>query len=184
MGKDDPTDTDLPNSTAPGMEVNDDGEGPDFEEAPPHLDPTSKPLERMLRDMDLGARDGDLIFPITNIGGPLPYNHELSAENRERMEVVMKKICSFHLQAVYNAGGVRQVDRILAELLMAQFARVNQMMGEDLNTTLQELFSVMEKSGKTLLEELKTALGPTLSNLVPYNLQRSWNPTTLTSTCP
>ena len=30
----------------------------------------------------------------------------------------MKKICSFHLKAVYNAGGVRQVDRILAELLM------------------------------------------------------------------
>ena len=84
----------------------------------------------------------------------------------------MKKIRSFHLQAVYNAGGVRQVDWILAELLMAQFARVNHMMGEDLNTSLQELFSVVEESGKTLLEELKTALGPTVSNLVPYNLQR------------
>ena len=30
----------------------------------------------------------------------------------------------------------------------------------------------MEASGETLLEELKTALGPTVSNLVPYNLQR------------
>ena len=83
----------------------------------------------------------------------------------------MKKIHSFHLQAVYKAGGVRQVDQILAELLMAQFARVNQMMGEDLNTSPQELFSVVEKSGQTLLEELKTALGPTVSNLVPFNLQ-------------
>ena len=153
------------------MEVNDDEEGPDFKEAPPHLDPASKPLECMLRDMDLGAKDGELIFPITNIGRPLPYNHELSAENRERAEVAMKKIRFFHLQAVYNAGGVRQVDRILAEFLMAQFARVNQMMGEDLNTSLQELFSVVEESGETLLEELKTALGPTVSNLVPYNLQ-------------
>ena len=121
--------------------------------------------------MDLEAKDGDLIFPITNIGEPLPYNHELSPENQERVEVAMKKICSFHLQAVYNAGGVRQVDWILAELLMAQFARLNQMMGEDMNTSLQELFSVVEKSGETLLEELKIALGPTVSNLVPYNLQ-------------
>ena len=30
----------------------------------------------------------------------------------------------------------------------------------------------MEASGQTLLEELKTVLGPTVSNLVPYNLQR------------
>ena len=153
------------------MEVNDDGEVLNPEEAPPHSDSTSKPLECLLRGMDLGAKDGDLIFPITNIGRPPPYNHELSAEDREKAEVAMKKICSFHFQAVYNAGGVRQVDRILAELLMAQFTRVNLMMGEDLNTSLQELFSVVEESGKTLLEELKTALGPTVSNLVPYNLQ-------------
>ena len=30
----------------------------------------------------------------------------------------------------------------------------------------------MEASGETLLRELKTALGPTVSSLVPYNLQR------------
>ena len=84
----------------------------------------------------------------------------------------MKKICSLHLQVIHNAGTVRQVDRILAELLMAQFTRVNQMMGADLNTSLQEIFTVIETSGDTLLEELKTALGPTVSNLVPYNLQR------------
>ena len=29
----------------------------------------------------------------------------------------------------------------------------------------------MEASGETLLGELKTVLGPTVSNLVPYNLQ-------------
>ena len=55
---------------------------------------------------------------------------------------------------------------------MAQFTRVNQMMGKDLNTSLQELFNVMEASGETLLGELKTALEPMVSNLVPYNLQQ------------
>ena len=72
-----------------------------------------------------------------------------------RAEEVMKKIRSLHLQAIYNAGAVRQVDRILAELLMAQFTRVNQIIGTDLNTSLQELFTVVETSRDTLLEELK-----------------------------
>ena len=80
----------------------------------------------------------------------------------------MRKICSLHLQVINNAGTVRQVDRILAELLMAQFTRVNQMMGADLNTSLQEFFTVIESSGDILLEELKTALGPTVSNLVSH----------------
>ena len=163
--------TDLPNSTTSRMEVNEDGEGPDSGAAPSHSVPTHTPLEHMLRDINLEAKDGDLIFPITHVGRPPPYNHELSAENQEKAEVAMKKICSLHLQAIYNAGGVKQVDQILAELLMAQFTRVNQMMGEDLNTSLRELFSIMEASGETLLGELKTALGPTVSNLVPYNLQ-------------
>ena len=124
-----------------------------------------------MRGMGLEAKEGDIIFAITPIGRPPPYDHELSAENRKRVEEAMKKIRSLHLQAIYNAGAVRQVDRILAELLMAQFTRVNQMMGADLNTSLQEFFTVIETSGG-ILEELKTALGPTVSNLVPYNLQR------------
>ena len=165
--EDAPTNTDLP-----GMEVNEDKEAPNPEEAPPRSDSTSKPLEHMLREMELWAKDGDLIFPISNVGRSPPYNHELPVEDQEKVEVAMSKICSIHLQAIYNAGGVRQVDQILAELLMAQFTRVNLMMGEDLNTSLQELFSVVEGLGKTLLTELKTALGPTVSNLVPYNLQR------------
>ena len=53
---------------------------------------------------------------------------------------------------------------------MAQFTRVNQMMGVVLNTSLQEFLTIIEMSGGILLEELKTALGPTVSNLVPYNL--------------
>ena len=162
----------LPNSTASAMETGGDREGPDSGAPPTHPVPTQRPLEHLMRDMGLESKDGDIIFPITPVGGPPPYDHELSAENRKRAEEAMKKIRSFHLQTIYNAGAVRQVDRILAELLMAQFTRVNQMMGADLNTSLQELFTVIESSGGILLEELKTALGSMVSNLVPYNLQR------------
>ena len=125
-----------------------------------------------MRDVGLEAKEGDIIFPVTHKGRPPPYDHELSAENCKRVEEAMKKIRSLHLQAIYNTGAVRQVDRILAKLLMAQFTKVNQMMGADLNTSLQEFFTVIEMSGGILLEELKTPLGPTVSNMVPYNLQR------------
>ena len=137
-----------------------------------HPVPIQRPLEHLIRGMDLEAKEGDIIFPITHLGRPPPYDHELSAENHKRAEEAMKKISFLHLQAIYNAGAVRQVDRILGELLMAQFTRVNQMMGADLNTSLQEFFTVIEMSGGILLEDLKTALGPTVSNMVPYNLQR------------
>ena len=165
------TAVELPNSTASTMEISGGGEGPDSGAPPPCSVSTQRPLECLMRDINLEAKDGDIIFPITPVGRPPPYNHKLSAESHKRVEEVMKKICSLHLQAIYNAGAVRQVDWILVELLMAQFTRINQMMGTDLNTSLQELFTVMETSGDTLLEELKTALGPTVSNLVPYNLQ-------------
>ena len=158
-------------STTPAEEVMDDEEPLDYGTAPPPSDPQWKPLEHLVKGMNFKADDEDLVFPPANIGGPQPYNHELSPELRKKDEKAMKKIRSYHLQAVYNAGGVRQVDRIPAELLMSQFARVNQMMGEDLNTSLQELFSMVEESSKTLLEELRAAMGPTVSNLVPYNLQ-------------
>ena len=159
-----------PNSTTSAMEAGRSREGPNSEVPPTHPAPIEKPLKCLMRDMGLETNEGDIIFPITPIGRPPPYNHELSAENRRRAEEAMKKIRSLHLQAIYNAGAVRQVDRILAELLMAQFTRVNQMMGADLNTSLKEFFTVIETSGDLLLEELRTALGPTVSNLVPYNL--------------
>ena len=63
------------------MEVNDGEEVPNPEEVPPHSNSAGKPLERMLREMDLKAKDGDLICPVSNIGKPPPYNHELSAED-------------------------------------------------------------------------------------------------------
>ena len=166
------TAVELPNSTTSTMETGRDGECPDSGAPLAHPVPIQRPLELLMRDMGFEAKEGDIIFPITHLGRPPPYDHEFSAENCKRAEEAMKKIRSLHLQAIYNAGAVRQVDRILAELLMAQFTRENQMMGADLNTSLQEFFTVIEMSGGILLEELKTALGPTVSNMVPYNLQR------------
>ena len=109
------TAAELPNSTTSTMEINEGGDSPDSEAPPPHSVSTQRPLEHLMRDITLDAKDRDIIFPITPVGRPPPYNHELSAENCKRVEEVMKKIRSLHLQAIYNARAVRQVDRILAE---------------------------------------------------------------------
>ena len=130
------TAVELSNCTASAMETGRDREGPNLGAPPAHPVPNQRPLEHLMRDMGLEAKDGDIIFPITPVSRPPPYDHKLSAEDRKRVEEAMKKICSLHLQVIHNAGTVRQVDRILAELLMAQFTRVNQMMGADINTCL------------------------------------------------
>ena len=71
----------LPNSTASAMKTGESGEGPNSGAPPAHPVPAQRPLERLMRDLGLEAKDGDIIFPITLIVRPPPYDHELSAEN-------------------------------------------------------------------------------------------------------
>ena len=71
------TTTELPNSTASTIEINENGEGPDSGAPPPHSASTQRPLEYMMRDITLEVKDRGIIFPITPVGGPPPYNHEL-----------------------------------------------------------------------------------------------------------
>ena len=68
----------LSNSTASVMETGRDGVGPNLGAPPAHPAPTQKPLERLMRDMGLEAKDWDIIFPITPVCRPPPYDHELS----------------------------------------------------------------------------------------------------------
>ena len=96
-----------PNSTASAMETGESREGTNSGAPPAHPVPVQRPLERLMRDMGLETKEGDIIFPITPVGRPPPYDHELSAENHKRAEEAMKKICSLHLQVIYNTGTVR-----------------------------------------------------------------------------
>ena len=85
------TAVELPNSTASAMETGGDGEGPDSGAPPACPVPTKRPLEHLMKDIGLEAKDGDIIFPIIPIGRPSPYDHKLSAENHKRAEEAMKK---------------------------------------------------------------------------------------------
>ena len=57
------TAVELPNSTTSAMETGRDGEGPDSGAPPACPVPTQRPLEHLMRDMGLEAKDG--LLPMT-----------------------------------------------------------------------------------------------------------------------
>ena len=156
------TAVELPNSTASAMETGRDREGPDSGAPPARPVPTQRPLEHLMRNIGLEAKDGDIIFPITPIGRPPPYDHKLSAENRKRAEEAMKKIRSLHLQAIYNAGVVRQVDRILGS---------SQDDGGGSEYQPPRVFHRHRDVWRYSPKGAEDSSGVTVSNLVPYNFR-------------
>ena len=62
------TAVELPNFTTSTMEINGGGEGPNLGAPPPHSVSTQRPLEHLMIDITLEAKDGDIIFPITPVG--------------------------------------------------------------------------------------------------------------------
>ena len=67
-----------PNSTTSAIEINGSEEGPNSGAPPPRSVSTQRPREHLMRDITLEAKDGDIIFPITPLGRPPPYDHKLS----------------------------------------------------------------------------------------------------------
>ena len=57
----------------------------------------------------------------------------------QTITTLLERLHALHLQAMFEMSSVRVVDRVSAEQLMASFAHVNLVMGEDLNKSLQSL---------------------------------------------
>ena len=70
-------------------------------------------------------------------------------------------------------GSVRVVDRVFAEQLMASFAHVNLVMGEDLNISLHSLVDTNKGACSDLLADIRTALGPTMFSMAETNINQA-----------
>ena len=82
-------------------------------------------------------------IPLSNEGVPkaggssLPLDDpSVPPEVLAQAKEILKDLHGLHLRALFEMGSVRAVDRILAELVMAHFARINLLLGEDLNVSL------------------------------------------------
>ena len=89
------------------------------------------------------------------------------------IKVLLERLHTLHLQALFEMGSVRVVDRVSAEQLMASFAHVNLVMGEDLNISLHLLVDTNKGAYSDLLADIRTALGPTMFSMAETNINQA-----------
>ena len=94
-------------------------------------------------------------------------NKEASSPQRvvEIMQGILERIHTTQLQALYEMGSTRELDRTLSRALMAEFTRVQLAMGKDLTQSLIALWLELENSSQAFLSDVSRVL-----NLQPTDL--------------
>ena len=83
------------------------------------------------------------------------------------MEIVRDTVRHLHavrLQAMHDMGCVREIEQAAVRTLMAEFARLQAILGEDLTRSLSALHSELEASSEALSADMLNIL-----NLLPGN---------------
>ena len=76
----------------------------------------------------------------------------------ETTREILEHIHSIHLQTMHEMGGMRELERTLVRTLMAEFARLQLILGEDLTKSLSALHSKLETSSEALSSDLVSVL--------------------------
>ena len=79
---------------------------------------------------------------------------------------LLNRAHAFDLQFLYDAASVRTIDRALADSLMAEFARLQIIVGEDLDRVLKDFHKHVEAASMEFSRDLKEALGSHLHGLL------------------
>ena len=101
--------------------------------------------------------------PQLEVGGS---GKALPIKTAHHREQVLKSTCEFlghlhalHLQMMHKMGSMREVDRTLARTLMAEFARLQLIVGEDLTKSLLALRSDLQASSEALVSNIVRTIG-------------------------
>ena len=76
----------------------------------------------------------------------------------ETARAILEHILAIHLQTMHEMGGMRELEWTLVHTLMAEFARLQSILGEDLTKSLSALCSELETSSEALSSDLIRAL--------------------------
>ena len=76
----------------------------------------------------------------------------------ETAHKILEHIHAIHLQTMHEMGGVRELEQTLVHTLMAEFARLQLIIGEDLTRSLIALCSDLETSNEALSSDLARTL--------------------------
>ena len=71
---------------------------------------------------------------------------------------IVEHIHALHLQILHEMGGVRELEQAAVRTLMAEFARLQSILGEDLTKSLSALRSELEASSEALSSDLLSVL--------------------------
>ena len=71
---------------------------------------------------------------------------------------ILKHIHALRLQTLHDMGGVRELEQVAVCTLMAEFARLQLILGEDLTKSLSALSSELETSSEVLSSDLLSVL--------------------------
>ena len=76
----------------------------------------------------------------------------------ETTRKILEHIHTIHLQTMHEMGGMRELEQTLVHTLMAEFVRLQLILGEDLTKSLSALRSELETSSKALSSNLVSVL--------------------------
>ena len=71
---------------------------------------------------------------------------------------ILDRIHAIRIQILHDMAGVRELEQAAVRTLMAEFARLQSILGEDLTRSLSALRSELETSSEALLSDLLSAL--------------------------
>ena len=71
---------------------------------------------------------------------------------------ILEHIHTLHLQTIHDMGGMRELEQTVVRTLMAEFARLQLILGEDLTKSLSALCSELETSSEALSSDLLSVL--------------------------
>ena len=72
----------------------------------------------------------------------------------EATRVIIERFHTLHLQTMHEMGGVQEVDRALTRTLLAEFVRLQPVVGEEFTKILMDLHTDLEVSSATLVSDI------------------------------
>ena len=94
-------------------------------------------------------------------GSKAAFPTETTHQGERDLEIalgIVKRIHAPHLQILHEMGGVRELEQAAVRTLMAEFARLQSILCEDLTKSLSALRSELEASSEVLSADLLSVL--------------------------
>ena len=104
-----------------------------------------------------GGSTGATTPPSTTSSQPL-FTPTLGAhEIKEIVREILDQVYALHLETLQEMGFIREVDRALAKSVMAEFIRLQFIVGDGLNTSLQAMYADLEATVADLMRDMDIA---------------------------